>query len=76
MRRGHLHHTWGEPLILVDKFMYLGSSISSTESDVNIRLAKAWTAIDRLSIIWKSGLSDKIKRDFSPQSCDCISTNV
>ena len=26
------------------------SSISSTESDVNIRLAKAWTAIDWLSI--------------------------
>ena len=26
--------------------------------------AKAWTAIDRLLIIWKSDLSDKIKRDF------------
>ena len=25
---------------------------------------KVWTAIDRLSIIWKSGLSDKIKRSF------------
>ena len=27
-------------------------------------LAKAWTAIDRLSIIWKFGLSDKITRNF------------
>ena len=27
-------------------------------------LAKAWTAIDRLSIIWKSNLPDKIKRNF------------
>ena len=41
-------------LKLVDKFMYLRSSISSTESDVIIRLAKVWIAIFRLSIIWKS----------------------
>ena len=34
--------------------MYLGSSVSSTERDINMRLAKAWTATDRLSIIWKS----------------------
>ena len=31
-----------------------GSNISSTESDINICIAKSWTAIDRLSIIWKS----------------------
>ena len=30
----------------------------------NIRLAKAWTAIDRLSVIWKSDLTDEIKRSF------------
>ena len=28
------------------------------------RLTKAWTAIDRLSIIWKSNLSDKMKCSF------------
>ena len=38
-------------LKLVDKFTYLGSSVSSTEEDIDIRLTKAWTAIDRLSII-------------------------
>ena len=27
-------------------------------------LTKAWTAIDRLSIIWKSDLTDKMKRSF------------
>ena len=53
----------GCPLKLVDKFKYLGSSISSTENDVNVCLAKTWTAIDWLSIIWKSDLSDKIKLD-------------
>ena len=52
----------GKSLKLLDKFTYIGSSVSSTEKDVNTRLAKAWTAIDRLSVIWKSDLSDKIKR--------------
>ena len=46
----------GWPLKLVDKFTYLSSNISSTESDINICLAKVWTTIDRLSIIWKSDL--------------------
>ena len=27
-------------------------------------MTKAWTAIDRLSIIWKSDLTDKMKRSF------------
>ena len=33
----------------VDKFTYLGNSVSSTEKDIDTRLTKAWTAIDRLS---------------------------
>ena len=50
---------------LVDKFTYLGSSVSSTEKkDIDTRLTKAWTAIDKLSIIWKSDLTDKMKRSF------------
>ena len=40
------------------------SSVSSTEKDINTRLTKAWTAIDKLSIIWKSDLTDKMKRSF------------
>ena len=54
----------GTSLKLVDKFTYPGSSISSTEKDIDTRLTKAWTAIDRLSIIWKSDLTDKMKRSF------------
>ena len=34
---------------------------ASTESDINIRLAKVWNTLDRLSIIWKSDSSDIIK---------------
>ena len=52
----------GSSLKLVDKFTYLGSSVSSTEKDIDMQLEKAWTAFDRLSVIWKSDLTDKIKR--------------
>ena len=52
------------PLKLVDKFTYLGSSVSSTEKDIDTRLTKASTAIDKLSIIWKSDLTDKMKCSF------------
>ena len=54
----------GASLRLVDKFTYLGSSVSSTENDIDTRLTKAWTAIDRLSIIWKSDLTDEMKCSF------------
>ena len=54
----------GTPLKLVDKFTYLGSSVALTEKDIDTRLTKAWTAINRLSIIWKSDLTDKMKRSF------------
>ena len=54
----------GASLRLVDKFTYLGSSVSSTENDIDTRLTKSWTAIDRLSIIWKSDLTDEMKRSF------------
>ena len=46
-------------LELVDEFPYQGSSVSSTQTDINTQLAKAWTAINRLSVIWKSSLTDK-----------------
>ena len=42
----------GITLKLVDTFTYLRSSVSSTETDINARLAKVWTTFDRLSVIW------------------------
>ena len=61
--RGNTSTLNGSSLKLVDKFTYLGSGVS-TETDINMQLAKAWTAINRLSVIWKSDLSDKMKRSF------------
>ena len=50
-QRGDISILKSGSLKLVDKFTSLGSSVSSTKNDLNTRLAKAWTAIDRLSAI-------------------------
>ena len=63
-QKGDISTLDGTSLKLVDKFTYLGSSVSSNEKDIDTRLTKAWTAIDKLSIIWKSNLTDKMKRSF------------
>ena len=63
-KEGDISTLNGGSLKFVNKFKYLSSSVSSTEGDINMRLAKAWTAIDGLSITWKSNQSDKIKRNF------------
>ena len=57
-------NTIWEPIIEKAKSNCFWSSVSSTEKDIDMRLTKAWTAIDRLSIIWKSDLTDKMKRSF------------
>ena len=45
----------GKPLKLLDQFIYLSSHISSTESDITIRIAKR---------SYRNLISDEIKRDF------------
>ena len=63
-QRGDISTLNGSSLKLVDKFIYLGSSVSSTKTNINMRLAKTWTASDMLLVIWKLDLTDKIKRSF------------
>ena len=65
-RSGYISTLKGGSLKLVDKFIYLASSISFTENDINTRLTNAWTAIYRLSVIWKSDQSHKRKQFFQP----------
>ena len=72
--RGDISTLNDSSLKLADKFTYLGSSVSSTETDINMQLAKAWTAINRLSVMWKSDLTDKMKQFFS--SSGCVNTAV
>ena len=61
---GNISTLNGSSLKLVAKFTYLGSSVSSTKTDIDMQLAKACTAINRLLVIRKSDLTDKIKHSF------------
>ena len=61
---GNISTLNSSPLKLVDEFTYQGISVSSIEININTRLAKAWASMDRLSVIWKSDLTDKMKRSF------------
>ena len=63
-KQGDISTLDGKPLKPVEQFTYLGSNISSTESDVNTRIGQAWSATNRLSAIWKSDLTDKLKQQF------------
>ena len=69
---GDISTQGGSSLKLVDKFTYLGSSVLSNETDIDTRLTKARTAINRLSVIWKSDLTDKMKRSFFQAAVELI----
>ena len=69
-QRGDISTQNCSSLKLVNKFTYLGSSVSSIENDISTQLAKALSAIDRLSVIWESDLTDKIKR-IPPKQRSC-----
>ena len=45
-QKGDISTLNGGSLKLVDKFTYLGSRVSYIKRDINMRLAKVWTAID------------------------------
>ena len=51
-------------LKLVDKFTYQESSVSLIDTNIDTRLTKQWTAINRLSVIWKSDQTNKLEFSF------------
>ena len=64
----------------VEYFKYLGSYIRSTKRDVNIRISKAWAALNSMNIIWYSNLSTRLKinlfRAAVESFCNMDSTNL
>ena len=48
-------------LKMVDDFQYLGSRIASTEKDIIMRIGKAWSALQKLNVIWKSRPKRQLK---------------
>jgi len=56
----------------VESFTYLGSQINLTVKDMKIRMSKAWTALNKLEVIWKSNLSDNLKCNFFRATVESI----
>ncbi len=50
VQAGDISTLEGTSLKLVDKFTYLGSSVSSTEKNIDTQLTKAWTTFDHMEI--------------------------
>ena len=51
----------GSVINQVEDFKYIGNYIRSTKIYVNIRIAKAWAALNSINTIWKSKLSTNLK---------------
>ena len=56
----------------VNNFKYLGSSIGSTERDIQIRIAQDWSALNSMNTILKSIMSDNLKRNFFRSAIESI----
>ena len=56
----------------VENFKYLGSFIRSTEKDIEIRIAKYWSALNSMRTIWKSKMSDNLKISFFRATVECV----
>ena len=52
----------GTPLEVVDDFNYLGAWIASTQHDIKIRRAKAWSALHGMDKVWRSPMTPDTKR--------------
>ena len=52
----------GTKLDVVTDFNYLGAWIASTQKDIKIRRARAWSALHSMNKVWKSAMDDNLKR--------------
>ncbi|XP_071958788.1 uncharacterized protein [Antedon mediterranea] len=70
--QGQIQTSSGYALNQVDQFTYLGSNIASTAKDVDIRISKAWSALKRLTVIWKSNISNNMKKNFFKTTVESV----
>ena len=61
---GQIKSLDGSNIKSVEDFTYLGSRIISSDSDIQVRKAKAWAALNKMDKIWKSSLPKYLKRRF------------
>ena len=51
----------GSRIELVENFLYLGSWLKDSETDIKVRKAKAWAACHKLKAIWSSNMRRSLK---------------
>ena len=61
-----------ENIIVVEDFNYLGSCIALTKNNIDTRLSKAWAALNKLDVIWKSSLPDYLKRNYFQATVESV----
>ena len=72
LREGEICTADRTKLKQVQDFQYLGSWVDQSKQDLNIREAKAWTALNKLTAIWKSNLGRKLKVRFFRASVETV----
>ena len=60
-RAPNIQSSSNNTLKVVDNFKYLGGWMQSSEKDISVRKALAWTACHKLKQIWSSSLNRNIK---------------
>ena len=58
----------------VKDFNYLDSKVISSENDIQMRIGSAWSALNKLTPIWRSNLDVSIKREFFKTTVESVLT--
>jgi len=70
--QGTLTSMSGSVIKQVDDFKYLGSYLSSTAKDINVRIGCAWAAIKKLDSLWQSRLPRAYKIMFFKATVESV----
>ncbi|XP_047471480.1 uncharacterized protein LOC125026921 [Penaeus chinensis] len=65
----------GGVLKRVDDFLYLGSWIGSSAKDIETKISKAWLAMNKMELIWKSDIPKETKISFFRTSVESVLLN-
>eukprot|EP00794_Sanderia_malayensis_P001285 gene1285-1417_t len=69
---GQILSSSGDPISKSEDFQCLGSWIMTTKRDIEVRIAKAWAAHNKLRTIWNSNMSRKYKINFFRATVESI----
>ena len=58
----------------MNDFNYLGSKIISSEKDIQVRIGSAWSALNKLTPVWKLNLDVSIKTEFFIATVESVLT--